>query len=73
MTTSDQIAAIVECDETTADLVWNDKAGHHRPAGSSATVRDREGRVLVNGHDAEPILFYLLSGVWTEVITHPPR
>lgn len=68
MTTPDQIASIVDYDEISCDLVWNDKAGHHRPAGSSATMRDREGRVLVRGHDAEPIVFYLLSGVWTEVV-----
>lgn len=73
MTTHEQIAALLHYDEIACDLIWNDLAGHHRPAGSSATVRNREGRVLVQGHDAEPILFYLLAGVWTEVVRRDMR
>lgn len=41
------LATLLHYDEILCDLVWNDLAGPHRPAGSSTTVRDREGRGLV--------------------------
>lgn len=61
------LAKLIEYDPRTGALVWAEGAGPHRPAGDDATHIDREGRITVIGHDAGPIAFYLMSGVWADV------